>query len=91
MSQGRWGSATCVKGLIVINVQKPPDTCFCGHQIPGLLSLKRRASVAFVGINDLDDIRNNCCDELFVSGGCVVSDEFVLNPDFITRGKSGVR
>nr|XP_040059631.1 protein TASOR isoform X4 [Gasterosteus aculeatus aculeatus] len=53
--------------------------------IPGLLSLKRRASVAFVGINDLDDIRNNCCDELFVSGGCVVSDEFVLNPDFITR------
>ncbi|XP_040059629.2 protein TASOR isoform X2 [Gasterosteus aculeatus] len=55
------------------------------HRIPGLLSLKRRASVAFVGINDLDDIRNNCCDELFVSGGCVVSDEFVLNPDFITR------
>ncbi|KAM8914826.1 protein TASOR isoform 2-T2 [Spinachia spinachia] len=54
------------------------------HTIPGLLSLKRRASVVFVGINDLDDIRNNCCDELLVSGGCIVSDEFVLNPDFIT-------
>ncbi|XP_037346508.2 protein TASOR isoform X2 [Pungitius pungitius] len=55
------------------------------HKIPGLLSLKRHASVVFVGINDLDDIRNNCCEELLVSGGCIVSDEFVLNPDFITR------
>ncbi|XP_075951683.1 protein TASOR isoform X1 [Anarhichas minor] len=55
------------------------------HKIPGLVSLKRQASVVFVGINSLDDIRNNSCDELFVSGGCIVSDEFVLNPDFITR------
>ncbi|XP_074493745.1 protein TASOR isoform X2 [Sebastes fasciatus] len=54
------------------------------HKIPGLVSLKRQASVVFVGIDTLDDIRNNSYNELFVSGGCIVSDEFVLNPDYIT-------
>ncbi|XP_068452041.1 protein TASOR isoform X2 [Clinocottus analis] len=53
------------------------------HTIPSLVSLKRQASVVFVGINALDDIRKNSCDELFVSGGCIVSDDFVLNPDSI--------
>ncbi|XP_058486895.1 protein TASOR isoform X3 [Solea solea] len=54
------------------------------HKIPCLVSLKRRPSVLFVGIDTLDDIRNNSYNELFVSGGCVVSDELILNPDFIT-------
>ncbi|TDH14558.1 hypothetical protein EPR50_G00045210 [Perca flavescens] len=60
-----------------------------GHvdKIPGLVSLKRHASVVFVGIDTLDDIRNNSYNELFVSGGCIVSDELVLNPDFITHDR----
>ncbi|XP_078139750.1 protein TASOR-like [Centroberyx gerrardi] len=55
------------------------------HKIPGLVSLKRHPSVVFVGIDSLEDVRNNSYNELFVSGGCIVSDEFVLNPDFITH------
>ncbi|XP_070759390.1 protein TASOR [Enoplosus armatus] len=57
------------------------------HKIPGLMSLKRHPSVVFVGIDTLDDIRNNSYNELFVSGGCIVSDELVLNPDFITHDR----
>lgn len=58
-------------------------------QIPGLVSLKRHPNVVFVGIDTLDDIRNNSYNELFASGGCIVSDEFVLSPEFITPGGSG--
>lgn len=60
----------------------------CSCQIPGLMSLKRLSSVVFVGIDSLDDIKNNSCIELFVSGGCIVSDELVLSPDVITYGTS---
>lgn len=60
-------------------------------QIPGLVSLKRHPNVVFVGIDTLDDIRNNSYNELFVSGGCIVSDELVLSPDFITCGGSGLQ
>lgn len=55
------------------------------------MSLKRHPSVVFVGIDTLDDIRNNSYNELFVSGGCIVSDELVLNPDFMSHGRSGIR
>ncbi|KAI3369721.1 hypothetical protein L3Q82_024567 [Scortum barcoo] len=57
------------------------------HKIPGLVSLKRHPSVMFVGIDTLDDIRNNSYNELFVSGGCIVSDELILSPDFITHDR----
>ncbi|XP_029357855.1 protein TASOR-like isoform X2 [Echeneis naucrates] len=57
------------------------------HEIPSLVSLKRQPSVVFVGIDTLDDIRNNSYNELFVSGGCIVSHESILNPDFITQGR----
>nr|XP_046240860.1 uncharacterized protein tasora isoform X2 [Scatophagus argus] len=57
------------------------------HKIPGLVSLKRHPNVVFVGIDTLDDIRNNSYNELFVSGGCIVSDELVLNPDYITHDR----
>lgn len=50
------------------------------------MSLKRHPSVVFVGIETLDDLRNNSYNELFVSGGCIISDDLVLNPDFITQG-----
>ncbi|XP_047203621.1 protein TASOR isoform X4 [Girardinichthys multiradiatus] len=70
-------------GLLVIIKNK--DITGHIHQIPGLMSLKRHSSVMFVGIDSLDDIKNNSCIELFVSGGCIVSDELVLSPDVITR------
>ncbi|XP_062271989.1 uncharacterized protein tasora [Scomber scombrus] len=69
------------KLLVVI---KNKDIAGHIHKVPGLMSLKRRSSVVFVGIDTLDDIRNNSYNELFVSGGCIVSDEFLLNPDFIS-------
>ncbi|XP_031589390.1 protein TASOR isoform X3 [Oreochromis aureus] len=55
------------------------------HKIPGLVSLKQHSAVVFVGIDTLDDIRNNSYNELFVAGGCIVSDELVLSPDCITH------
>ncbi|XP_038553930.1 uncharacterized protein tasora isoform X3 [Micropterus salmoides] len=72
------------KLLVII---KNKDIAAHVHKIPGLVSLKRHPSVVFVGIDTLDDIRNNSYNELFVSGGCIVSDESVLNPDFITHDR----
>uniref|UniRef100_A0A4W4FAB1 Transcription activation suppressor a n=1 Tax=Electrophorus electricus TaxID=8005 RepID=A0A4W4FAB1_ELEEL len=57
------------------------------HKIPALVSLKKLPSVSFAGVDSLDDIKNHTYNELFVSGGFIVSDEFVLNPDFITQDK----
>ncbi|KAI5093383.1 protein TASOR [Silurus meridionalis] len=54
------------------------------HKIPALVSLKKLRSVSFAGVDNLDDIKNHTYNELFVSGGFIVSDEFVLNPDVIT-------
>ncbi|KAG9260194.1 protein TASOR, partial [Astyanax mexicanus] len=55
------------------------------HKIPALVSLKKLPSVSFAGVDTLDDIKNHTYNELFVSGGFIVSDEFVLNPDFIKQ------
>lgn len=51
------------------------------------MSLKKLPSVSFAGVDSLDDVKNHTYNELFVSGGFIVSDEFVLNPDLITQGK----
>lgn len=56
-------------------------------QIPALVSLKKLPSVSFAGVDTLDDVKNHTYNELFVSGGFIVSDEFVLSPDLITQGK----
>lgn len=37
-------------------------------------------------MDSLDDVKNHTYNELFVSGGFIVSDEFVLNPELITQG-----
>ncbi|XP_035243385.1 protein TASOR isoform X2 [Anguilla anguilla] len=55
------------------------------HKIPALVSLKKLPAVSFAGVDSLDDVKNHTYNELFVSGGFIVSDEFVLNPDFITH------
>lgn len=56
-------------------------------QIPGLVTLKRLSCVSFAGVDSLDDVKNHTYNELFVSGGFVVSDESVLNSESITTGK----
>ncbi|NXT85615.1 TASOR protein, partial [Zapornia atra] len=57
------------------------------HKIPGLVTLKRLSCVSFAGVDSLDDVKNHTYNELFVSGGFVVSDESVLNPETITTDK----
>lgn len=57
------------------------------HKIPALVSLKKLPSVSFAGVDSLDDVKNHTYNELFVSGGFMVSDEFVLNPDCITQDR----
>ncbi|NXR70350.1 TASOR protein, partial [Rhadina sibilatrix] len=57
------------------------------HRIPGLVTLKRLSCVSFAGVDSLDDVKNHTYNELFVSGGFVVSDESVLNPECITTDK----
>ncbi|NXJ66180.1 TASOR protein, partial [Rostratula benghalensis] len=57
------------------------------HQIPGLVTLKRLSCVSFAGVDSLDDVKNHTYNELFVSGGFVVSDESVLNPESLTTDK----
>ncbi|NXA06476.1 TASOR protein, partial [Sapayoa aenigma] len=57
------------------------------HKIPGLVTLKRLSCVSFAGVDSLDDVKNHTYNELFVSGGFVVSDESVLNPESISTDK----
>ncbi|NWT15886.1 TASOR protein, partial [Vireo altiloquus] len=57
------------------------------HKIPGLVTLKRLSCVSFAGVDSLDDVKNRTYNELFMSGGFVVSDESVLNPESITTDK----
>jgi len=56
-------------------------------QVPGLVTLKKLSCVSFAGVDSLDEVKNHTYNELFMSGGFVVSDESVLNPDSITTGK----
>ncbi|XP_048032203.1 protein TASOR isoform X1 [Megalobrama amblycephala] len=57
------------------------------HKIPSLVSLKKHPSVSFAGVDNLSDIQNHTYNELFQSGGFIVSDEHVLNPAVITADK----
>lgn len=57
------------------------------QKIPGLVSLKKLSTVYFAGVDSLDDVKNRTYNELFMSGGLIVSDELILNPDFITLEK----
>ncbi|XP_056589368.1 protein TASOR [Triplophysa dalaica] len=57
------------------------------HKIPALVSLKKMSTVYFAGVDSLDDVKNRTYNELFVSGGLIVTDELILNPDNITLEK----
>ncbi|XP_021035901.1 protein FAM208B isoform X4 [Mus caroli] len=48
------------------------------HQIPSLLKLKHFPSVVFAGVDSPEDIINDTYQELFRSGGFVVSDDVIL-------------
>lgn len=75
-------SGSLDKLLIIIQNE---DIAAHVHKIPALMSLKKLPSVSFAGVDTLDDVKNHTYNELFVSGGFMVSDEFVLNPDLITQ------
>ncbi|KAM8931143.1 protein TASOR isoform 2-T2 [Pelodytes ibericus] len=69
------------KLLIIIQNE---DIAHCIHKIPRLITLKTLACVSFAGVDTLDDLKNHTYNELFVSGGFIVSDETVLNPETMT-------
>ncbi|XP_034028531.1 protein TASOR isoform X2 [Thalassophryne amazonica] len=77
-------SGSLDKLLIIIQNE---DIAAHVHKIPALVSLKKLPSVSFAGVDTLDDVKNRTYNELFVSGGFIVSDEHVLNPDFITQDR----
>uniref|UniRef100_A0A672HN93 Transcription activation suppressor b n=1 Tax=Salarias fasciatus TaxID=181472 RepID=A0A672HN93_SALFA len=77
-------SGSLDKLLIIIQNE---DIAAHVHKIPALMSLKKLPSVSFAGVDTLDDVKNHTYNELFVSGGFMVSDEFVLNPDLITQDR----
>ncbi|XP_010156573.1 PREDICTED: protein FAM208A [Eurypyga helias] len=78
------GRAALDKLLIIIQNE---DIASLIHKIPALVTLKRLSCVSFAGVDSLDDVKNHTYNELFVSGGFVVSDESVLNPESITTDK----
>ncbi|CAJ1084995.1 protein TASOR isoform X1 [Xyrichtys novacula] len=77
-------SGSLDKLLIIIQNE---DIAAHVHKIPALVSLKKLPAVSFAGVDTLDDVKNHTYNELFVSGGFIVSDEFVLNPDLITTDR----
>ncbi|XP_077308164.1 protein TASOR isoform X3 [Lithobates pipiens] len=75
-------SASSDKLLIIIQNE---DIASSIHKIPSLITLKKQSCVSFAGVDSLDDLKNHTYNELFVSGGFIVSDDTVLNPDNITE------
>uniref|UniRef100_A0A8D0GFN6 Transcription activation suppressor n=1 Tax=Sphenodon punctatus TaxID=8508 RepID=A0A8D0GFN6_SPHPU len=72
------------KLLIIIQNE---DIASLVHKIPDLVTLKKLSCVSFAGVDSLDDVKNHTYNDLFLSGCFVVSDESVLNPEFITVDK----
>ncbi|XP_056380371.1 protein TASOR isoform X2 [Hyla sarda] len=77
-------NAVSDKLLIIIQNE---DIANSIHTIPSLTELKKRAGVSFAGVDSLEDLKNHTYNELFVSGGFIVCDDSVLNPDSITAAK----
>ncbi|KAH0514850.1 Protein TASOR [Microtus ochrogaster] len=73
--------STLDKLLIIIQNEDIADFI---HKVPGLVTLKKLPCVSFAGVDSLDDVKNHTYNELFVSGGFIVSDESILNPEVVT-------
>ncbi|XP_008259041.2 protein TASOR isoform X2 [Oryctolagus cuniculus] len=69
------------KLLIIIQNEDIADFI---HKVPGLVTLKKLPCVSFAGVDSLDDVKNHTYNELFVSGGFIVSDDSILNPEVVT-------
>ncbi|XP_040850589.1 protein TASOR isoform X3 [Ochotona curzoniae] len=69
------------KLLIIIQNEDIADFI---HKVPGLVTLKKLPCVSFAGVDSLDDVKNHTYNELFVSGGFIVSDDSILNPEAVT-------
>ncbi|XP_029397621.1 protein TASOR isoform X2 [Mus pahari] len=69
------------KLLIIIQNEDIADFI---HKVPGLVTLKKLPCVSFAGVDSLDDVKNHTYNELFVSGGFIVSDESILNLEVVT-------
>ncbi|XP_043570002.1 protein TASOR 2-like isoform X3 [Chiloscyllium plagiosum] len=66
----------CGKVLVIIRNE---DISGHLHQIPHLVELKQVPCVQFAGVDNAEDIKDQTFQELFTSGGFVVSDGTVLN------------
>ncbi|XP_063796916.1 protein TASOR isoform X2 [Pseudophryne corroboree] len=75
--------STAASDKLLIIIQNE-DIASSIHMIPSLITLKRHSCVSFAGVDSLDDLKNHTYNELFVSGGFIVSDDTVLNPDPVT-------
>ncbi|XP_073430237.1 protein TASOR isoform X2 [Dendrobates tinctorius] len=78
------GSSAFDKLLIIIHNEDIEKNI---HTIPSLTELKKRSCVSFAGVDSLDDLKNRTYNELFVSGGFIVPDDSVLDPDSVTAGE----
>ncbi|XP_034984447.1 protein TASOR 2 isoform X2 [Zootoca vivipara] len=61
------------------------------YKIPSLLRLKRFPSVSFVGVDSPEDIFDHTYQELFHSGGFVVSDDKVLEAMTVGELKDAIK
>ncbi|XP_005383904.1 PREDICTED: protein FAM208B isoform X3 [Chinchilla lanigera] len=61
------------------------------HQIPSLLRLKHLPGVIFAGVDDPEDILNDTHQELFRTGGFVVSDDRILETITLAQLKEIVK
>ncbi|KAG2470531.1 TASOR protein, partial [Polypterus senegalus] len=76
------------KNTVKFYIHEREESTVCTEiKIPALVSLKKLPSVNFAGVDSLDDVKNHTYNELFVSGGFIVSDDSVLNLDVITIEK----
>ncbi|XP_039245306.1 uncharacterized protein LOC113995132 [Pipra filicauda] len=61
------------------------------HTIPGLLELKRCPGVVFAGVDNPEDVTGHTYQELFHTGGFLVSDHHVLESMSLARLKEVVK
>uniref|UniRef100_A0A8C0A8V5 Transcription activation suppressor family member 2 n=1 Tax=Bos mutus grunniens TaxID=30521 RepID=A0A8C0A8V5_BOSMU len=65
------------KGALLVIIRNE-DIASHLHQIPSLLKLKHFPRVVFAGVDSPEDVLNNTYQELFRTGGFVVSDDKLL-------------
>uniref|UniRef100_A0A673V7J3 Transcription activation suppressor n=1 Tax=Suricata suricatta TaxID=37032 RepID=A0A673V7J3_SURSU len=73
------------KNTVKFYIHEEEESVLCKEiKVPGLVTLKKLPCVSFAGVDSLDDVKNHTYNELFVSGGLIVSDYSILNPEVNT-------